>query len=113
MKQVNNAIRKLFHGLSVEKMYVTQDLFWTEYTLFDNKNGSFDGDEFIWKSKYIRGGNSHLWHQKYLLTCTKVIGFIACRVTRKVIYNGAVERYWGDANTMKYGKIPSIRSDVS
>ena len=41
-------------------MAVTQDLFWNDYTLFDNKNDSFDRDEFIWKSKDIRDGNSHL-----------------------------------------------------
>ena len=29
-------------------MAITQDIFWTEYTDYDNKNGSFDGDEFIW-----------------------------------------------------------------
>ena len=30
-------------------------------------NGLFDGDEFIWKRKDIRDGNSHLWNQKYPL----------------------------------------------
>ena len=44
-------------------MAVTQDIFWTECTEFDNKNGSFDGDEFILKSKDIRDGNSNLWYQ--------------------------------------------------
>ena len=41
-------------------MAFTQDIFWTEYTDFDNKNGSFDGDGFIYKSKDIIDGNSHL-----------------------------------------------------
>ena len=41
-------------------MAVTQDLFWSEYTEFDKKNGSFDGDGFICKRKSIRDGNSHL-----------------------------------------------------
>ena len=27
-KQVNNVFKKLFHGLTVDKMAVTQDLFW-------------------------------------------------------------------------------------
>ena len=62
-------------------MDVNQDIFCTEYTDFDNKYGSFDGDEFIWKIKDIRDGNSHLWNQKYSLPCTKVIGFVACRLT--------------------------------
>ena len=77
-KQVNNEIKTLFHGLSLEEMAVTQDIFWTESTDFDNKNDSFDGDEFIWKSKNFRDGNFHLWNQKYSLPCTKVIGFVAC-----------------------------------
>ena len=80
-KQVNNGIKTLFHGLSEDEMAFTQDLFWTEYTGFDNNIGSFDGDEFIRKSKDIRDGNSHLWHQKYSLPCTKVLGFLACRIT--------------------------------
>ena len=41
-------------------MAVTRDIFWTEYTNFDNKIGSFDADEFMWKSKHIIDGNSNL-----------------------------------------------------
>ena len=40
-------------------MAVTLDIYWNEYTDFDNKNGSADGGEFIWKSKDIRDSNSH------------------------------------------------------
>ena len=93
-------------------MALTQDLFWTEYTDFDDKNVTFDGDGFIWKSSDIRYGNIHLWHQKYLLPCTKVLGFLACRVTSKVIGIFASECYWGDIKTIKSGKIFAIRSDV-
>ena len=70
-------------------MATTQEIFWTEYTDFDNKNVSCDGDEFIWKIKDIRYGNSHFWHQKYSLPCTKVLGFVACVVTSKVLGIGA------------------------
>ena len=62
-------------------MDVTQDIFWTDYTDFDNKIGSFDADGFICKSKDIKYGNSHLWHQKYDLPCTRFLGFVAFRVT--------------------------------
>ena len=62
-KQVNNVIKELFHGASENEMAVTQDIFLTEYTEFDNNISSFDADEFIWKSKDIRDGNSNLWHQ--------------------------------------------------
>ena len=73
-------------------MDVTLDLFWTEYTSFDNMIGSFDADEFIWKRKEIGDGNRHLWNQKYSLPYTKVLGFIICRVTSKILGIGAAER---------------------
>ena len=78
-KQVNNSIKTIFHGVSEYEMDVTQVTFWTDYTEFDNKIGSFDGDEFIWKRKDIRDGNGHWWHQKYSLPCNKVLGFVVCR----------------------------------
>ena len=112
-KQVNNVIKTLFFGESEGEMSVTQDIFCTECTDFDNKIGSFDTDEFIWKIKDIKGGNSHLWHKKYSLPCTKVLVFVACRVTSKVIGIREAERSWGDIKTIKYGKRYVISSDVS
>ena len=88
-------------------------IFCTEYTDFDNNIGWFGGDKFISKSKDIRDGNSHLWHQKCSLPCTKVIGFFACIVTSKVLDIGAAERSWGDVNTIKSEKRSAIISDVS
>ena len=85
-------------------MAVTRDIFWTEYTDFDKKIGSFDADEFICKRKDIRYGNSHLCHQKYSLPCTKVIGFVACRVKSKVLVVGAAEHSWGDVKKLDMGK---------
>ena len=111
-KQVKNVIKTLFSGSYEEEMAVTLDLFWTEYTAFYNMIGSFDADEFINKIKDIIDGNSHLWHQKYLLSFTKVLGFVACRVTSKVLGIGAAERYLGDVKTIKSGKISSISGDV-
>ena len=43
-KQVNTVIKTLFHGVHEDEISVTQDIFWTEYTKFDNKIGSFDAD---------------------------------------------------------------------
>ena len=63
--QVKKLIKTSFYGISKLKTTVTQEIFCTEYNGFDNKNGSFDGGEFIWKSKYISDGNINLWHQKY------------------------------------------------
>ena len=52
-------------------------------------------------------------HQKYPLTCTKVLGFFACRVTSKFLEVCAAERSWGDINTIKSGKRSAIISYVS
>ena len=111
-KQVNNLIKMLFHGLSDDEIYFTLELFCTDYTDLDKKNGLLDGDEFICTSKDIRYGNSHLWHQKYSLPCTKVLGFLAYRVTSKVIGIGASERSWGDVKAIKSGIRYDISSDV-
>ena len=43
-KQVNNVTKTLFSGASEEEMAVTQDIFFTDYTDFNNKIGSFDAD---------------------------------------------------------------------
>ena len=94
-------------------MDVTIDLFWTEYTALDNKIGSYDADKFIWKIKDISDGNSCLWHQKYSLPFTKVIGFVACRVTSKVLVIVAAERSWGYVKTIKSRKRYATSSDVS
>ena len=59
-------------------MNVTLDMFWTEYTALNNKVGSYDADELIWKCKDISDGNSHLWHQKYSLLFNTVLCFVAC-----------------------------------
>ena len=67
----------------------------------------------MWKIKYIRYGNSHLWNQKYSLPCNKVLGFVVCRVTSNVIGIGASERSWGDVKIIKPGKTSAISSDVS
>ena len=100
-KQANNLINTFFSGLSEDDIYFTQDIFWTEYNEFNKNIGSFYGDGFIWKIKYIRYVNSHLWHQKYSPTYTKVLGFVACRVTSKFLVIGSAECSWGYEKTIK------------
>ena len=50
---------------------------------------------------------------KYSLPCNKVLVFVTCRVTSKVLGIGSEERYWGDVCTIKSGKRSAISSDVS
>ena len=54
-----------------------------------------------------------MWHQKYSLPCTKVIGFVACRFTSKILEIGAAESSWIDVKTIKSGKISAISIYVS
>ena len=81
--QVNNVIKTSFSGSTEKELHGTLDTFWSKYTKFNHKNDLFDRNEFIWNSKTISDGNSHLWHQKYSLSSTKVLGFVACKVTSK------------------------------
>ena len=48
-KQVKKFIKNLFYLASEDEMSVTQHIFWTEYTDFDNKIGSFDVFDFPYK----------------------------------------------------------------
>ena len=51
--QVNNVIKSLFDG-SIEKgLHESLDTFWSEYTLFNNKNDPFDSNIFTIPDKII------------------------------------------------------------
>ena len=72
-----------------------------------------DNNEFIWNSKDISDGNCHILHQKYSLPSTKAVGFVACRVTLKILGIGSSKCSWGDVKIIKSGKISSLGSDIS
>ena len=52
--RVKNFINSLFCGLPDEKLHVTIDIFWNEYTDFSKNNGPFDGKKIIYGDKDIR-----------------------------------------------------------
>ena len=97
---MNTVIKSLFVGSTERELHKTSNMFWSEYTKFNHNNYPFDSNKFIWNSKYIHDDNSHLWHQKYSLPSTKVLGFVAFRVTSKIIGTGSAERSWGDVKTI-------------
>ena len=113
MNQVNVVIKTLFCGIPDDEMNDTLDTFWSECNAFNYKNGIFDSDDFIWISKDTIEDNSNKWHKNYYLPYTKVLSFIACRVTSKIIGISADERSWGDVKTIKYGKRSAISSYIS
>ena len=51
-----------------------------------------------------------MWHQKYSLRYTKVLGFGTCRVTSKVLGISSSESSWGDVKTIKSGKMSAVSS---
>ena len=79
------------------------DTFWNEYKHFQNKTGPFS-NKARWASKDAINGNSDLWHEKYSLPHTEVLGLVACRVTSKNLGIGAAERSWGGVKDIKFGK---------
>ena len=52
MKQADIVIKTLFHGFYEVEINETIDTFCTEYNAFNNKNVSFDSNDFC-SSKYI------------------------------------------------------------
>ena len=77
---MNTVIKNLFSGSTEKELHETLDAFWSKYTNFNHKNDHFYSNEFICNSKDISDGNSNLWHKKYSLPSTKVLGFVAYRV---------------------------------
>ena len=75
--QVNNVIKTLFAVSTGKELLGTLNTFWSKYTKFNQNNDPFDRNEFIWNSKDITDGNSHLWNKKYSLPSTKVLCFVA------------------------------------
>ena len=47
-------------GSTEKELHGALDTFWSEYTLSNHKNDPFDSNDFIWISKDITDGNSHL-----------------------------------------------------
>jgi hypothetical protein len=62
-------------------------------------------------SQDVVKGHSYLWHEKYSLRSTKVLGFVACRVTSKLCGIGAAERCWGGVKQIKTGKRSHLSSE--
>ena len=110
---MNIVIKSLFVVSTEKELHETLDAFWSEYTNFSHKNDTFDSNEFIWNSKDICDGNSHLWYQKYSLPSTKDLGFVAFSVTSKILGIGSADRLWGDVKTIKSGKSSALGSDIS
>ena len=76
------------------------DEFWDEFKKIQKKLPPFD-QHARWTTKHVITGESHIWHEKYSLPYTKVLGYAACRVTSKLCGIGAAERSWAAVKTIK------------
>jgi hypothetical protein len=99
-------------NLEVRSMSEAQiiDVFWDEFMAFRNCTPPFH-ERSRWATLDVQAGRSHLWHEKYSLPYTKVLGFVACRVTSKLGGIGPAERSWGAVKQIKDGKRSHIGSD--
>ena len=79
------------------------DTFWNEFKAYQYRTYPYDVAS-RWLSQDIVKVDSYLWHEKNSLRSTKVLGFVACRVTSKLCGIGAAERCWGGVKQIKTGK---------
>ena len=85
-----------FAGSTEKELHEILNTFWSEYTNSNHNDDHFDSNEFIWNIKDTSDGNIHPWHQKYSSPTKKVLGFVACRVTSKMLGIVCTDRSWGD-----------------
>ena len=81
-----------------------EDLFVEEFDQFRSQTGIFaDGSTCggKWTSKDARDGKSHIWHQKWTLPYTKVLGWVGVRLCSKLLGIGQCERNWRDVSAVK------------
>ena len=86
------------------------DTFWNEHKAFCNKSGVFNRPN-RWNVTDVEKGNSYVWHEKYSLPYTEVLGYVACRVTSKLLGIGSAERSWGDVKHLKTNKRAHLSGD--
>ena len=84
------------------------DLFWDEFKAFRNKSAPFD-KEAQRNSMHALSGKSHLWHEKYSLPYTIVLGFVGCRTTSNFWALGHVKGIGVMSRTSRLGKGPTCQ----
>jgi len=107
---VERLLMKFFSNMPREMIDQKIDKFWTEYEKFKAKMEPYNR-QHIWNSPDCKN-NTHEWHKKYSLPFTSVLGYVACRVTSKILGIGACERAWGDVKRLKAGQRSKTSSEV-
>ncbi len=79
------------------------DTFWNEFKAFQNCTHPYH-EPSRWATYNTTKRNSYLWHEKYSIPYTSVLGFVVCHVTSKLCGIGPAERSWGGVKQVKDGK---------
>ncbi len=80
------------------------DTFWNEFKAFQNCDRPYHELHKWAGPDVLIAGRSYLWHEKYSIPYTTVLGFVACRVTSKLCGIGPAERSWGAVKQIKTGQ---------
>ena len=107
---MDRVLDKLHYKLGPVERGDTKNKFWEEHELFHSRKGPFE-TKYIWNSKHLLDGNSHLWHAQCSLHCTEVLGRVACIVTSKILGIGNAERQWGAVKKLKSNQRASLSAE--
>jgi hypothetical protein len=76
------------------------DTFWNEFKAFQNCTHPYHKPS-RWATYHITKGNSYLWHVKYSIPYTSVLGFVVCCFISKLCGIGSAKRSWGRVKQVK------------
>ena len=86
------------------------DTFWNEHSNFTNRTGLFNRGH-IWIIAENPNESAHMWHKKYSVPLTTVLGPLACIVTSKILGIGTAERNWKQFKEAKSGKMVNLGNE--
>jgi hypothetical protein len=75
---MDRVLKKLYHNRPNDILDGMKDTFWTEWDMFQSKDGSAYGPErkYIWNSELLRRRQCAQWHAQYSAKFTKVSSFV-------------------------------------
>ncbi len=88
------------------------DTFWNEFKAFQNCTHPYL-EPSHWATYDATQGNYFLWHEKYSILYTSVLGFVACHVTSKLCGIGPAERSWGRVKQVKDRKRSHLSGELT
>ena len=86
------------------------DVFWKEHSDFANRTGLFNRGH-IWIIAEKPDEIAWMWHKKYSVPLTEVLGKLACLVTSKILGIGTAERNWKEFKEVKSGKRINLKNE--